>query len=120
LFDVCFLGVVDNEVGLDKKPYNILTYANGPGFYDHLSGDGKGNVTRKDINTTEITSFEIHQPATAPLKSETHSGADVGIFAIGKSSLKSLVALLSIILSNFLGQFAVKFQLNVRVKFTQV
>ncbi|EFX59941.1 hypothetical protein DAPPUDRAFT_126139, partial [Daphnia pulex] len=74
--------VVDNEVGLDKKPYNILTYANGPGFYDHLSGDGKGNVTRKDINTTEITSFEIHQPATAPLKSETHSGADVGIFAI--------------------------------------
>jgi hypothetical protein len=27
---------VDTEVGKDDLPYSILTYANGPGFNDHL------------------------------------------------------------------------------------
>ena len=31
----------------------------------------------------EIVDFEYHFPATVPLSSETHSGADVGIFARG-------------------------------------
>ncbi len=77
------IGIVDNEVGIDDKPYSILSYANGPGFYDHLYVDANGNVSRVNMSETNFTDFEIHQPASAPLKSETHSGADVGIFAIG-------------------------------------
>ena len=36
-----FLGIVDNDLALDNKTINILNYANGPGFYDHLSGGNK-------------------------------------------------------------------------------
>jgi len=39
------------------------------------------------VNLSELpnyTDFGTLQPAAAPLKGETHSGADVGIFATGK------------------------------------
>ncbi len=78
-------GVVDNELGKDNKSLSILTYANGPGFYDHLSVED-GNLTRLEINETDHTIFEYHQPSAAPTKSESHSGSDVGIFAIGNLS----------------------------------
>ena len=43
-------------------------------------------VARVDLTglEDEITDFEFHFPATVPLSSETHSGADVGIFAKGE------------------------------------
>ncbi len=76
-------GVVDNELGKDSKSLSILTYANGPGFYDHLSVEND-TVTRLEIKDVNHTDFEYHQPSAAPTKSESHSGSDVGIFAIGK------------------------------------
>jgi hypothetical protein len=76
------IGVVDNSVGDDKKVLSILSYANGPGFYNHLYAEN-GNVSRMEINGTDFTSFDVRQPSSAPLKGETHSGSDVGIFAIG-------------------------------------
>jgi hypothetical protein len=78
-------GVVDNELGKDNKSLSILTYANGPGFYDHLSVEN-GTVTRLEIKDVNHTDFEYHQPSAAPTKSESHSGSDVGIFAIGNLS----------------------------------
>jgi hypothetical protein len=45
----------------------------------------------KRINLSEwdnYESFETRQPATAPRDGETHSGADVGIFATGEKSTR--------------------------------
>jgi len=66
-----------------------LSYANGGGFYEHFEVDG-GEVARVDLTgkQDEIVDFEYHFPATVPLSSETHSGADVGIFAKGKKRKK--------------------------------
>ena len=71
-------------MGRDKRPYTILSYANGGGFYDHITVED-GEVARVDLTgqEEEIVDFEYHFPATVPLSSETHSGADVGIFAKG-------------------------------------
>jgi len=79
-------GVVDNEIAEDKQPYMILSYANGKGFYSNLKVDNvTGNVTRLNPMNQEpnFTQFQYTYPASAPLHSETHSGADVGIFADG-------------------------------------
>jgi hypothetical protein len=43
-------------------------------------------VSRVDLSGLDdeiVNDFEYHFPATVPLSSETHSGADVGIFAKG-------------------------------------
>ena len=78
-------GLNDRNKGSDRKPYTILSYANGGGFDEHFEVDG-GEVARVDLTgkQDEIVDFEYHFPATVPLSSETHSGADVGIFAKGK------------------------------------
>ena len=77
-------GVVDNKLGTDDKPYMIMSYAQGKGFYDNLSVKNN-NVSR--LNLTDLqanyTDFSFHYPSSVPLTSETHSGADVGIFAQG-------------------------------------
>ena len=77
----------DRNKGSDKRPYTILSYANGGGFSDHFTVEN-GKVARVDLTglDEEIVDFEYHFPATVPLSSETHSGADVGIFAKGDIS----------------------------------
>ena len=56
------------------------------GFYKHLMVQS-GEVKRVNLSeNNDYNSFETLQPATAPLKDETHSGADVGIFAIGPNA----------------------------------
>jgi hypothetical protein len=65
-------------------PLSILTYANGPGFEDHLEVH-KDEIRRKDLRDWEgYTDFETRQPTSAPNEKETHSGSDVAIFALGK------------------------------------
>ncbi len=54
------IGIVDNSVGDDKKVLSILSYANGPGFYNHLHAE-YGNVSRMKINGTDFTSFDVRQ-----------------------------------------------------------
>jgi len=76
-------GTVDNQDGDDGKPYMILAYAQGKGFYHNLQGDGKHNVSRMNPDNLNFTDFQYNYPSSAPLDSETHSGADVGIFAKG-------------------------------------
>jgi len=79
-------GVVDNEKALDGKPYMILSYANGKGFSTTLQGDKDQKVMRLDPTKQTNPSFKdfgYNYPASAPLVAETHSGADVGIFAKG-------------------------------------
>jgi Alkaline phosphatase len=77
-------GYVDTELAQDGLPFSILSYANGPGFKEHLEAhDGK--VYRVDLSEwDDYTTFETHQPTSAPMKKESHSGTDVAIFAKGK------------------------------------
>jgi alkaline phosphatase len=75
----------------DDKPYTTLGYANGVGFHPDDS-DGHDledeNVSIKtgrqvDLETVNTLLPNYRQEANVPLKSETHSGEDVAIFAGG-------------------------------------
>lgn len=58
----------------DGKPYTTLGYANGPG---RLLGD------RPDITNVDTTDKDYIQQAIMPMKSETHSGEDIAVYARG-------------------------------------
>jgi len=87
-------GIVDNENAIDDKPYTILTYGNGYGYDVHLNAinntEGELEVDRLDLTDMKenYTSFRFIYPAAIPMNSgdETHSAADVGIFAQGPFS----------------------------------
>lgn len=75
----------------DGKPYTTLNYINGVGYHADES-DGHdleeddvslqpGRVT--DLETVDTLLPNFRQEANIPLKSETHSGEDVAIFAGG-------------------------------------
>ena len=70
----------------DELPYAIMSYAQGIGYDQHLFVDETGNLTRLDLRkeTNMTTDFKYKFPSSVPKESETHSGADVGIFASGK------------------------------------
>ncbi|EDW57157.1 membrane-bound alkaline phosphatase [Drosophila virilis] len=68
-----------NKLADDELPYNILSYANGPGF------DGTYNKAegRKRI-TQQHTEHPLYvSPAMVPLNADTHGGDDVAVFASG-------------------------------------
>ena len=69
----------------DELPYAIMSYAQGIGYDQHLFVDETGNLTRLDLRkeTNMTTDFKYKFPSSVPKESETHSGADVGIFASG-------------------------------------
>uniref|UniRef100_A0A1A9WZ03 Alkaline phosphatase n=1 Tax=Glossina brevipalpis TaxID=37001 RepID=A0A1A9WZ03_9MUSC len=78
-------------LGFANKPgqemYETLTYANGPGFKDHLNV----NATAENIWLTNFTeeqrqSLTYRHLATLPLPDETHGGEDVVLFAQGPGS----------------------------------
>ena len=60
------------------KPYTTLGYQNGPGY---VNGD-----QRPDLTHVDTTAPDYRQAAAIPLRSETHSGEDVGVFATGAGS----------------------------------
>ena len=62
------------SLGLDGKPYTTLSYANGPGGY---------NGERPDLTGVDTTDIDYLQQAMVPMKSETHSGEDVAVYAMG-------------------------------------
>ena len=92
-------GIVDDHNADDNKPYMILSYANGKGFSHHLTYDNY-NVSRQDLRKWgNYTDFNFVNPSSVPgllwsnlvpgaedSVDETHSGADVGIFAAGPYS----------------------------------
>lgn len=69
------------EWSLDKLPYMTLSYANGPGFFNHINvtGDGK-RINPLSIDTSGIR-FQF--PATVPKEIETNGGDDVSVYASG-------------------------------------
>lgn len=67
--------------GLDGKPYTALNYANGPGGNCLVD-----SCERPDLTDTDTESADFRQPAYIPMRSETHAGEDVAIFASGPGS----------------------------------
>lgn len=74
----------------DDMPYTTVGYANGLGFADYGKGNGGdqryGDVAaegRHDLGGLDTETSGYHQEVLVPLGSETHSGEDVGIYAIG-------------------------------------
>ena len=74
----------------DDMPYTTVGYTNGLGFADYGEGNGgdqryadAGAAGRHDLSGVDTQSSGYHQETLIPLGSETHSGEDVGIYAIG-------------------------------------
>ncbi|AOF00998.1 alkaline phosphatase [Serratia surfactantfaciens] len=64
------------RLGSDGKPYTTAGFANGPGGTIPLT-------ERPALTMEQATAPDFIQPALVPLKSETHGGEDLGIYAIG-------------------------------------
>lgn len=77
-------------------PYTTLGYANGPGYvgasnqqaegikkFPHISSGVKKASGRPDLRDVDTEDHAFMQEAGIPLRSETHSGEDVGIWARG-------------------------------------
>ena len=84
---------------LDGKPFTTLNYATGPGFsaaseqqpegpkqFPHLPKNAGVRGPRPDLTHVDTTATDYLQEALIPLKSETHSGEDVAVFARGPGS----------------------------------
>src|SRR5690606_21241053 len=80
-------------------PYTTLSYANGPGHtgasnrqpagpktYPHFPSSAEPALGRPDLTRVDTTRPDYMQEALVPLKSETHGGEDVGIWARGPGS----------------------------------
>lgn len=81
---------------LNGKPITTLNYANGPGFsaesdqqpegpkqFPHLPKSAGVRGPRPDLTKVDTTAPDYLQEAAIPLRSETHSGEDVAVFARG-------------------------------------
>lgn len=80
----------DHALALDGKPYTTVSYANGQGAAVLPGGGGEARSkhakgTGRDMDLTDVDTEKesYHQQALVPLKSETHSGEDVAIYAEG-------------------------------------
>lgn len=61
-------------LGDDRKPYTTLSYANGP---------GASTQARADLSKVDTQDPDFLQQALVPLPDETHTGEDLGTYAIG-------------------------------------
>lgn len=94
------------NTGEDGLPYFTLSYANGPGKFQRISHHPKAsnlfifhfiqtgfsthfNSTsgqRVNPQNLDLTPINFRFPAAVPQKSESHSGEDVGLYAIGPNA----------------------------------
>jgi len=74
-------------LALDERPYTTLNYINGPGAIAVHSATtdetGKPDRARRDLTNVDTTKPDYLQQALIPLKSESHGGEDVAIYASG-------------------------------------
>uniref|UniRef100_T1GX53 alkaline phosphatase n=1 Tax=Megaselia scalaris TaxID=36166 RepID=T1GX53_MEGSC len=75
----------------DGNNYEVLTWANGPGFYDHrLEGTNSGksfaNTWKAVAERTDRNNLVYRHLSAIPSKISTHSGEDVPVYATGPGS----------------------------------
>ncbi|MBT5576944.1 MAG: alkaline phosphatase [Porticoccaceae bacterium] len=99
---VIYPGADKYALAADGMPYTTLGYANGPGFHDFSAQANEqglhslGSVTdadtvygaelfmgRADLSAVDTQSSGFHQESSVPMRSETHSGEDVPVYARG-------------------------------------
>jgi len=74
------------------KPYTTINYANGPGHIAlHTDEDDEEHAHlprgwRPDLSTVDTEHPDYRQEALVPMRSETHGGDDVGVWARGPGS----------------------------------
>ncbi|HVJ39273.1 MAG TPA: alkaline phosphatase, partial [Stenotrophomonas sp.] len=84
---------------LTGLPYTTLSYANGPGYagasnaqpagpkkFNHEPSSFEPSAGRPDLSHVDTEDASYMQESLVPLKSETHGGEDVGIWATGPGS----------------------------------
>lgn len=84
---------------LTGLPYTTLSYANGPGYagasneqpagpkhFNHEPSSFESSAGRPDLSHVDTEDASYMQESLVPLKSETHGGEDVGIWATGPGS----------------------------------
>ncbi|MDG2524473.1 alkaline phosphatase [Stenotrophomonas sp. HITSZ_GD] len=84
---------------LNGQPYTTLSYANGPGYtgasnaqpagpkkFNHEPSSTEPVEGRPDLTHVDTEAPAYLQESLVPLKSETHGGEDVGIWATGPGS----------------------------------
>lgn len=89
-------GLARDALGL---PYTTLGYANGPGYagasseqpagpkrFLHETADFEPAHGRPDLSAVDTEHPDYLQDSGVPLKSETHGGQDVGVWALGPGS----------------------------------
>jgi alkaline phosphatase len=92
-------GALDLARDATGLPYTTLTYANGPGFTGESNQQPAGPKTyphgpssfdpakgRPDLTHVDTEHPDYMQEALVPMKSESHGGEDVGIWARGPGS----------------------------------
>ncbi len=92
-------GSADYARDLTGLPYTTLGYANGPGHtgasnrqpaglkrHPHSPSSAEAAEGRPDLTGVDTEDPDYMQEALVPLKSESHSGEDVGIWARGPGS----------------------------------
>ncbi|KAH8363459.1 hypothetical protein KR084_010652 [Drosophila pseudotakahashii] len=86
------LGAANSHEKNDPMVYETISYANGPGYWDHLANDSRPqNSSNMWMPLKQFTEEERAAPtyrhlATVPRKDETHGGEDVAVFAYGPGS----------------------------------
>lgn len=87
---VMSVGSNSPSLAADGMPYTTLGYTNGRGFRNfglETNADTTYGLDpdagRKDLLFIDTESTGFHQEALVPLSSETHSGEDVGVYAMG-------------------------------------
>ncbi|MGI9276573.1 MAG: alkaline phosphatase [Endozoicomonas sp.] len=74
------LGTVDKD--FNNKPYTTLGYINGGGYLK----DGERVAGRADLEDVDTTLPDFRSETLVQLSSETHSGEDISLHAIGPGS----------------------------------
>ncbi|EDW39207.1 GL13536 [Drosophila persimilis] len=86
------LGASNLHEKADPMVYETISYANGPGYYDHLANESRpANSSNMWMPLKLYTEEERQAPtyrhlASVPRKDETHGGEDVAVFASGPGS----------------------------------
>lgn len=81
---------------LTGRVFTTLSYANGPGYagasdqqpagpkrHPHEAKSFAAEDVRPDLEAVDTTASDFMQPSLWALKSETHGGEDVGVYALG-------------------------------------
>ncbi|KAH8382476.1 hypothetical protein KR009_003725 [Drosophila setifemur] len=86
------LGAANSHEKNDPMMYETISYANGPGYYDHLANDSRPQnssnmwMPMKLFTEEERAAPTYRHLAAVPRKDETHGGEDVAVFASGPGS----------------------------------